>query len=131
MKSTGLNYDALRFVIAGGINTALSYGVYWLLLIWLSYQMAYALSWVFGLLLVVVLYPSKVFVGSQNSWKKQSLVAAQYLLVFCAGLGLLSVLVDYLSTPPAWAAILVMGFTTILNFGLMRLLYRHKLFSDV
>lgn len=131
MKYSGLNYDALRFVIAGGINTAISYGVYWLLLIWLSYQLAYALSWVFGLLLVVVLYPSKVFVGSQNSRKKQLLVAAQYLVVFCAGLGLLSILVDYLSVPPAWAAIIVMVFTTVLNFGLMRLLYRHKLFSDV
>lgn len=131
MKYSGLSYDALRFVIAGGINTAISYGVYWLLLIWLSYQLAYALSWVFGLLLVVALYPSKVFVGSQNSRKKQLLVAAQYLVVFCAGLGLLSILVDYLSVPPAWAAIIVMVFTTVLNFGLMRLLYRHKLFSDV
>ena len=131
MKYTGLNYDAIRFLIAGGLNTALSYGVYWLLLIWLSYQAAYAMSWVFGLLLVVILYPSKVFVGSQNSRRKQLIVAGQYLLVFCAGLGLLSVLVDYFSILPKWAAIVVMGFTTVLNFVLMRVLYRHKLFSDV
>jgi putative flippase GtrA len=131
MKYTGLNYDAIRFLVAGALNTALSYGVYWLLLIWLSYQAAYAMSWVFGLLLVVILYPSKVFVGSQNSRRKQLLVIGQYLVVFCAGLGLLAVLVDYFSIAPTWAAIVVMGFTTALNFGLMRLLYRHKLFSDL
>lgn len=129
MKRTDLNYDALRFIFAGAINTALSYCLYWVLLGWVSYPVAYALSWVLGLLLVVVLYPSKVFVGSKNSLKKQLLLAVQYASVFCVGLGLLKVLVGYIHLPPAWAAVIVMGFTTVLNFVLMRLLYRHKLFS--
>ncbi len=128
MKNAGFNFDALRFLIAGSLNTALSYLVYFLLLLYVSYQWAYALSWVFGLLLVVILYPSKVFVGSQNSRKKQILVAGQYILVFCLGLVLLSLLVTYVEVPAAWAAIVVMGFTTIVNFILMRLLYRNKMF---
>lgn len=128
MKRAGFNYDALRFLIAGGLNTALSYLVYLALLLVVNYQWAYALSWVFGLLLVILFYPSKVFVGSQNSFKKQIIVAGQYVLVFCLGLGLLSLLVDYLNVAAALAAIITMGVTTGLNFLLMRLLYRHKLF---
>ena len=128
MKRAEFNYDALRFLIAGGLNTALSYLVYLALLLVVNYQWAYALSWVFGLLLVIIFYPSKVFVGSQNSFKKQITVAGQYVLVFCLGLGLLSLLVDYLNVAAALAAIITMGVTTGLNFLLMRLLYRHKLF---
>ena len=125
MKHARFNYDALRFLIAGGLNTALSYLVYILLLLLVSYQWAYALSWVFGLLLVVVLYPSKVFVGSKNSRKKQMLVVAQYIVVFCLGLGVLSLLVTSVKIPAAWAAVAVMCFTTTVNFIFMRFLYRN------
>ncbi len=129
MKSTGVIKDALRFLIAGGLNTGLSYLVFLVALMVVSYQWAYAISWIFGLLLVVIFYPSKVFVGSNNSRKKQLLVVIQYLLVFAAGLGFLSLLVDYLAINAAIAAIVTMGFTMGLNFLLMRLLYRNKLFS--
>lgn len=131
MKQIGFNYDAVRFILAGAVNTGLSYVVYWTLLHWMNYQLAYILSWIFGLVLVIVLYPSKVFVGSQNSWKKRLLVALQYLFVFCVGIGLLGVFVKHLQFSPAWAAIVVMGITTVLNFLLMRLLYRYKSFSNL
>lgn len=129
MKSTGVIKDALRFLIAGGLNTGLSYLVFLVALMVVNYQWAYAISWIFGLLLVVIFYPSKVFVGSNNSRQKQLLVVIQYLLVFAAGLGFLSLLVDYLAINAAIAAIVTMGFTMGLNFLLMRLLYRNKLFS--
>lgn len=129
MKSTGVIKDAVRFLIAGGLNTALSYLVFLLSLLLVGYQWAYAISWIFGLLLVVVFYPSKVFVGSENSRQRQLLVTVQYLLVFFAGLGFLSLLVDYLGIGAAVAAIVTMGFTMGVNFLLMRLLYRNKLFS--
>lgn len=128
MKSTGVVKDALRFLIAGGLNTALSYLAYLGFLLFTSYQVAYALSWIFGLLIIVIFYPSKVFIGSQNSWQKIGLLIGQYVFVFVCGLQCLTALVVYLSLSTQVAALITMVFTTVLNFLLMRLLYRSKLF---
>ena len=54
--STNFIGDAVRFLLAGGLNTILSYLVYLLLNLVVSYQIAYALSWVFGLLFIVIFY---------------------------------------------------------------------------
>ena len=70
LKSKTVIKDGIRFLIGGGLNTAISYLAYLFFLLFTSYQIAYALSWVVGLLIIVIFYPSKVFVGSQNSWKK-------------------------------------------------------------
>jgi putative flippase GtrA len=119
--------DAVRFLLAGGLNTILSYLVYLLLNLVVSYQVAYALSWVFGLLFIVIFYPSKVFVGSENSWKKVALLVLQYVVVFMCGLQCLTLLVSHVGLSEALAALFTMVFTTGLNFILMRLLYRKKL----
>lgn len=128
-KSGGVIKDGLRFLVGGGLNTAISYLAYLFFLLFTSYQIAYALSWVVGLLIIVIFYPSKVFVGSQNSWKKIIILIGQYVLVFFCGLQCLNVLVVYVGMSEQLAALCTMAFTTVLNFLLMRLLYRRKLFS--
>lgn len=128
LKSKTVIKDGIRFLIGGGLNTAISYLVYLFFLLFTSYQIAYALSWVVGLLIIVIFYPSKVFVGSQNSWKKTALLIGQYVLVFFCGLECLKALVVYADVSEQVAALFTMVITTILNFLLMRLLYRSSLF---
>lgn len=127
IKPTNFIGDAVRFLLAGGLNTVLSYLVYLLLNFVVSYQIAYGLSWLFGLLFIVIFYPSKVFMGSENTWKKIALLILQYIVVFLCGLQFLMLLVSYVGLSEALAALLTMVFTTGLNFILMRLLYRKKL----
>lgn len=126
--STGIIKDGLRFLIGGGLNTAISYLSYLFFLLFTNYQMAYALSWVLGLFIIVIFYPSKVFVGSQNSWKKTAFLIGQYVLVFFCGLQCLKALVGYTAMSEQLAALFTMVFTTLLNFLLMRFLYRNSLF---
>lgn len=128
LKSKTVIKDVIRFLIGGGLNTGISYLAYLFFLLFTSYQIAYALSWVVGLLIIVIFYPSKVFVGSQNSWKKTVLLIGQYVLVFFCGLGCLKALVVYAGVSEQVAALFTMAITTILNFFLMRLLYRSSLF---
>lgn len=128
LKSNSIVSDGFRFLIGGGVNTAISYFSYLFFLLFANYQIAYALSWVVGLLIIVIFYPSKVFVGSQNSWKKIALLIGQYVLVFFCGLQCLKALVVYADISEQLAALFTMAFTTILNFLLMRLLYRSSLF---
>jgi putative flippase GtrA len=128
LKSKTVVKDAVRFLIGGGFNTAISYLAYLFFLLFTHYQIAYALSWVVGLLIIVIFYPSKVFVGSQNSWKKTALLIGQYILVFFCGLQCLKALVVYVDVSEQVAALFTMVLTTLLNFLLMRLLYRSTLF---
>ena len=127
LKSIAVVKDGIRFLIGGGLNTAISYFAYLFFLLFTSYQMAYALSWLVGLLIIVVFYPSKIFVGSKNSWKKTVLLIAQYVLVFFCGLQCLKALVLYVGISEQLAALFTMALTTIFNFLLMRLLYRKSL----
>jgi len=128
LKSSSVIKDGIRFLIGGGINTAISYFSYLFFLLFTHYQIAYALSWVVGLSIIVIFYPSKVFVGSQNSWKKTTVLMGQYLLVFFCGLQCLKVLVVHAGISEQLAALFTMALTTVLNFLLMRLLYRGSLF---
>jgi len=128
LKAEGITKDAFRFLIGGGLNTAITYLAYLFFLLFAQYQIAYALSWVVGLLIIVIFYPSKVFVGSQNSWKKTAILIGQYVLVFFCGLLSLRALVVYAEISEQLAALFTMAFTTVLNFLLMRFLYRHSLF---
>ena len=128
LKSQTLIKDGLRFLVGGGLNTAISYLAYLFFLLFTHYQVAYAWSWVVGLLIIVIFYPSRVFVGSQNSWKKTTLLIAQYVLVFFFGLQCLKSLVVYVGVSEQLAALFTMAFTTVLNFLLMRLLFRRSLF---
>lgn len=42
--------EAVRFILAGGINTLLTLALYWLLLAWLEYRLAYTASFAAGII---------------------------------------------------------------------------------
>lgn len=52
--------DFARFLVSGGFNTALTYGVYLLLLNVVPYKISYTIAYISGILLVV--YSKSIFV---------------------------------------------------------------------
>jgi putative flippase GtrA len=90
LTKSGVRYDALRFLLAGGLNTLLTFLLYQGLLIWFGPQPAYFFAWVAGLVYVAIVYPDRVFVGSRATPLSRLLVAANYLCIYLLGAGLLA-----------------------------------------
>lgn len=116
--------DALRFLTAGLINTGFTYITFLLATVVMQYEYAYALSWIAGIVFVVVFYPSKVFVGSTPSAKKLAIIVIQYGTIFLIGLLCMKFLVDTVRINQKIAIIIVIVITTITNFLLMRFVLR-------
>ena len=94
--------EGLRYLLAGGLNTVVTYALYLALLQALDYRAAYALSFVAGIALSFALLRHAVFArpGRRGSllW-----VAATHLGQLALGLAVVHVWVDWLHGP-AWTA---------------------------
>lgn len=123
LKSRTISGDGVRFILAGSLNTFLTLALYQALLLFINHQFAYAVSWIFGIAYLIVVYPSKVFSGSCLSWYKYTLMICVYILVFFLGLRALDLFVDAIGSPRI-AIFFVMLTTTTANFLLMRLVFR-------
>lgn len=94
MKYT--NTELFKFIIAGGMNTFLSYLAYILLLIVMPYKFAYSVSFISGIIISYTI--NTLFVFKQKlSWKKLLQFPAVYLIQYIAGLVLLALFVDRLN----------------------------------
>lgn len=114
--------DGVRFLLAGFANTAVTLGIYQLLLFVVSPSAAYAISWVCGLVFVAAVYPSKVFGQREPSRARVALFSFNYAVVFVAGLAVLNVLSDT-ALGPRLSILFVLVATTALNFAIGRLLF--------
>lgn len=94
--------QALRFVLAGGVNTAVSYLLYLALLPALGYRAAYVLAFVMGIGLSFLLLRHAVFA---RPGKRFSLgyVAVSHLLNLGLGLTVIELAVRWWQVP-AWVA---------------------------
>lgn len=124
MKTYKLSADAIRFVIGGVLNTAFTYLIFILALKVTHYDVAYFISWATGIIIVVTMYPSKIFIGSNASTKKRLLTGFQYISVFFIGLIILKVLIEYFLISKEISMLITISFTTVINFLLMRLILR-------
>jgi putative flippase GtrA len=118
--------DAIRFLIAGLINTGLSLVVFYYSAKFFEYSIAYSLSWIFGILFVLIFYPSKVFTGSHSNAFKVTLTLVQYIFVFICGLIFIRILVESFRLDPNVAMLLTLIFTTLVNFIIMRAIFRWR-----
>jgi putative flippase GtrA len=111
----------LRFLVVGGLNTAMSLGVYFLSLYLFDwpYYMASAVSIVFGIAVGFKAHGALVF-GSQGSfWRYVACWGSIYV-----GNTLMIALIRG-HTGVYWAQIILLPFTTALSFYLMKkLVYR-------
>lgn len=115
--------DGLRFALVGAGNTLFTLLVFQILLFWLSPLVAYYLSWVIGLAVLLVVFPRYVFKGSTaTAWRAASTVAI-YLASLLIGGVLLSELIA-IGMNPRLGILITIGFTTLFNFAASRLVYR-------
>jgi putative flippase GtrA len=111
--------QAVSFALSGGVNTAATFALYWLLLLVSSYQVAYAISFVAGIALSYVLSTRFVF-QTIHSWRKLALYPVVYLVSYVVGAGVLGLSVVKLDID-AWLAPLVSACVTLpLTFFLSR-----------
>lgn len=110
--------EALRYLLAGGVNTAFSYAAYLLLLGWLHYRLAYLLSFVLGVLLSFVLLRHFVFVrpGRRHALLR---VGVNHVVQLGLSLAVVELWVRWLQAPqalaPLAAVLLVMPVVFVLQ----------------
>ncbi len=110
----------LRFLITGGINTALTYALYLLLLPLLGYLAAYSAAYVIGIL--VSYWLNSVFVFRQPmSWRSLARFPLVYVVQYLLTAALLWLFVDTLGVDERFALLAAIAVTVPVTFLAARL----------
>lgn len=121
-----INHSSIRFVIAGGLNTGLTYIVYLTLLLIMPYKIAYTLSFLTGIGLGYIFNATFVF-RRKPVLRTASLYPFVYLVQYVMGILLLSLFVEKISLDEKIAPILVVIVSLPVMYYLTRLLFSIKL----
>lgn len=114
-----INNQVLRFLVTGGLNTIVTYGIYLLLKGAVGYQIAYLISYVSGILFSY--FMSAIFVFRKKiSLRTFSRFPVIYVIQYAVGALLLGVLIHTFSIPTTIAPLLVILVTLPLTFILSR-----------
>lgn len=114
-----LRHAAFRFLASGAVNTLLTLGLYWLLLLALPAQLSYALSFASGVVLSYALNLRYVF-RERHSLCKMALFPLVYLFIYGLGAGVLHLATDRLSIHASLAPLLSIACTVPVSFVLIR-----------
>lgn len=96
----------IKFIGAGVINTVASYLLYVVLVLFLSYQISYAIAFVFGIILSFVLNTKYVFEVEQNI-KKFVLFPLVYLVQYLLGAFMMTFIVEAIGINKFFAPLVV------------------------
>jgi putative flippase GtrA len=96
----------LLFLVGGGLNTALTWGVYLLLERVMPYQAAYLVAYVLGIAFSYVFNAKFVF-HAPLSWRAAMTYPSVYVVQYVAAALLLRVVVEYLGLPKTYAPLIV------------------------
>jgi putative flippase GtrA len=94
------------FLVGGGLNTALTWGVYLLLERFVSYQAAYLVAYALGIAFSYVFNARFVF-RTALSWRSAMAYPLVYIVQYVAAALLLRIFVEYLGLPKAYAPLIV------------------------
>lgn len=112
----------VRFLVSGGLNTLATYSTYLIMLQFVGYQVAFTLSYAFGIIVAYGL--NRVFVfGSHRGWHSVLFFPFVYLIQYLASLAILWLWVKQLSMPVELAPLAAIAFTIPLTFVLSRLVF--------
>lgn len=125
MAADRIGGDAARFLVAGGLNTALTSIVYFAGLTVLTSSLSYGLAWLVGLVFVMTFYPDRVFPGGRTGLADRLAIGGSVAAVFVAGLATLHFLEQLLQSRTV-AFFSTLAFTTILNFLVSRWILRRQ-----
>lgn len=110
---------AFRFLLSGGLNTALTYGLYLALLGTLPYGVSYSIAFVSGIALAYVL--NRVFVFRSHRGLQSVLwMPLMYLLQYLTGMLVVWTWVHILHWHAALAPLVAILVTLPLNFAVSR-----------
>lgn len=113
--------EILRFLSAGAINTALTYGIYLALLTSIRYEAAYAVAFVIGVAMNYLISSLFVFKRAIN-WRAAFAFPLVYVVQLALGSVLLILLVEYLSIAESLAPLLVIILTLPITYLLARII---------
>jgi putative flippase GtrA len=108
-----------RFLIAGLANTALTYVVYLVLSVLMHYQVAYAVSYVFGICIAYAINLKYVFAGKGTA-RKLLQYPWIYAVQYGIGAAAMFILVGVLHTPKELAPLVVIGLSIPVSYCLNR-----------
>jgi putative flippase GtrA len=117
--------DAGRFVVAGIVNTLLTFSLYQLAFLALSPMLSYTLAWLVGIGFVATVYPSRVFPGGSHTFADRLSLAISYVLVFACGLGVLHWSSEATGAPRL-AIVVALVATAAVNFLVARYILRRR-----
>ncbi|MEE4820199.1 GtrA family protein [Pseudomonas alliivorans] len=120
-----LKQDFARFLMSGGFNTALTYGLYLVLLTFLSYNVSYTLSYLTGILLAYTLNRFFVF-KSHQGMRSIILLPLIYLVQYCLSLAILWCWVEKLELDARLAPLVAIALTLPVTFALSKLAFSSK-----
>lgn len=123
IRYSGLHRQLLRFIVVGGSNTVLTYGLYIVLLSWLGFQIAYTIAYGIGIIVSYFLNAKAVF-RIQTSLPKLFLFSLVYMLQLGGGAVLMYVLVIKLRVPKELAPVAVLFVMVPSTFLLVRAVMR-------
>jgi len=120
-----LKQDFARFLMSGGFNTALTYGLYLVLLMFLSYNVSYTISYVTGIMLAYTLNRFFVF-KSHQGLRSVILLPLIYLVQYCLSLVILWCWVEKLALDARLAPLVAIVLTLPVTFVLSKLAFSAK-----
>ncbi len=123
----GLPDQALRFLFAGGLNTVLTYALFWLLSAVMHAQLAFAIAFAIGIVLAYLLNALWVF-SRRPSWRGAASYPLLYLLIYLLNAAMLQLATDWLGWSPRLGLAVALCISTPISFLLNRyfLLFRGK-----
>ena len=114
-----LNTRAFRYLIVGGSNTAVTYGVYCLLVFWISAQAAWLLVYILGMLIGYVGHSRLVF-SSDLKFRR----AAAYIVLQVSMYGLSGAIIYFLHTVSGYGPRVAAGSAIIITVPISFLVSR-------
>ncbi len=116
-------HEAARYLVAGGVNTAVTYLLLLAALRVLEYRVAYTVVYVAGIAFAYWLQSRYVF-GAPLRWRTGLAFPLVYVVQYAAGLAVLWLLVGRFGVPEAWAALAAIAVNVPVGFVLSRALLR-------
>lgn len=115
----------IRFLVAGGVNTIFSLGVYWLLLDTLSYFLSYTISFALGILSGYALNTYFVFKSAWSWWKLMAFPLV-HAVNYLAGMGVVWAAIEWAGVDQRIAPILAAMVVVPVNYILTRALIARR-----
>lgn len=119
-----LHSEFLRFLIAGSLNTIISYIVYLLLLYYLPYLLAYSMAYAIGLLFSFCLNAKFVF-KVPVTFKKILFYPSIYLVQYLLGLLILYIAVNFFQISEKLSLLISIFITIPITFILNRIIMHY------